>query len=162
DLWYCRGLNSYVYTSPLYGNGVAVQMCGFGGSALAVKLGGTGDITKDRLWLHPANNQRVGSGMIVGAHVYMIDDTGVAHCYELTTGKDLWKEVERLGDLTWGSMVHADGRLYVLMRNGDTVVLKASPKFELVAVNRLGNGEQSNSSLAISNGEIYLRTFRSL
>ncbi len=162
ELWYCRGLNSYVYTSPLFGNGVAVQMCGFGGSALAVKLGGTGDITKDRLWLHPKNNQRVGSGMIMGDHVYMVDDNGVAHCYELTTGNDLWKDAERPWGMTWGSLVCADGRLYVLMRNGDTVVLKADPKFEVLAINSLVQGEQSNSSLAISNGEIFLRTFRSL
>lgn len=162
ELWYCRGLNSFVYTSPLFGNGVAVQMSGYGGSALAVKLGGAGDVTKDRLWLHPTNNQRVGSGMIVGDHVYMIDDNGVPHCYELTTGKDLWKDAERPAGDTWGSMVHADGRLYVLMRSGDTVVLKADPRFELLAVNRLGSGEQSNSSVAISNGEIYIRTFRSL
>jgi outer membrane protein assembly factor BamB len=162
ELWFCRGLNSYVYTSPLFGNGVAVQMCGFSGSALAVKLGGKGDITKDRLWLHPKNNQRVGSGMIVDDHVYMIDDNGVPHCYELSTGNDLWKDAERPGGNTWGSMVHADGRLYVLMRNGDTVVLNTNPKYEILAVNRLGSGEQSNSSLAISNGDIFIRTFRSL
>jgi outer membrane protein assembly factor BamB len=162
ELWCCRGLNSYVYTSPLFADGVAVQMCGFGGSALAVKLGGAGDITRDRLWLHRANNQRVGSGVIVGGHVYVIDENGVAHCYELATGKDLWKEVKRLGDTTWGSLVHADGRLYVLMRSGDTIVLNANPRFEVLAVNRLGAGELSNSSVAISNGEIYIRTFRSL
>ena len=54
-------------------------MSGYGGSALAVKLGGTGDITKDRLWLHPKPaNQRVGSGVIVGEHVYMVDENGAA------------------------------------------------------------------------------------
>ena len=37
-------------------------------------------------------------------------------------------------------MVHADGRLYLLMRNGETVVLAASPKYEVLAVNSLGGG----------------------
>ena len=55
ELWKCQGMNSYVYPSALYGDGVAVGMSGFGGSALAVRLGGTGDITKDRLWLHPTS-----------------------------------------------------------------------------------------------------------
>jgi outer membrane protein assembly factor BamB len=162
ELWFCRGLNSYVYTSPLFADGVAVQMCGFGGSALAVKLGGTADITRDRLWLHRANNQRVGSGLIAAGHIYMIDENGVAHCYELATGKDLWKGVKRLGEMTWGSMVHGDGRLYVLLRSGDTLVLNAQPRFEVLAVNPLGAAEQSNSSPAISDGEIFIRTFRSL
>jgi outer membrane protein assembly factor BamB len=163
ELWKCRGLNSYVYTSPLYADGIAVNMSGFGGSALAVKLGGSGDITSDRLWWHekPAT-QRVGSGVIVGEHVYMVDENAVAHCYELKTGEDRWKDEPRLKGTTWGSMVHADGRLYLLMRNGETVVLAAKPKFEVLATNTLGAGENTNSSVAISDGEIFIRTFRHL
>ena len=59
-------------------------------------------------------------------------------------------------------MVHADGRLYVLMRNGETQVYKARPEFELIGINSLGGGEQTNSSLAISDGEVFIRTFRHL
>src|SRR4051812_21151940 len=140
ELWRCQGLNSYVYTSALYGDGVAVAMCGFGGSALAVKLGGSGDITKDRLWLHPRNTQRVGSGMVVGDHVYMVDENAAAHCYNLKTGEDAWKAETRRGGTTWGSMVHAEGRLYLLMRNGETRVYAADPKYNLLAVNSLGAG----------------------
>ena len=163
ELWACQGLNSYVYTSALYADGVAVGMSGFNGSALAVKLGGTGDITTDRLWLHPKSTQRVGSGVIVGGHVYMVDENGAAHCYDLKTGDDLWKEAPRLkGGRTWGSIVHADGRLYVLMHSGETVVLAANPKHEVLAVNPLDRGEQTNSSPAVSDGAIFLRTFKHL
>jgi outer membrane protein assembly factor BamB len=139
-------------------------MSGFGGSTLAVKLGGQGDITKDRLWLQPKPaTQRVGSGVIVGDHIYMVDENAVVHCYELKSGEDRWKSEDRIkGGMTWGSMVHADGRLYLLMRNGETVVLAANPKHEVLAVNSLGTGQQSNSSLAISNGEIFIRTFKHL
>lgn len=162
ELWVCKGLTKYVYTSPLYGNGVAVSMSGYGGAALAVKLGGADDITKDRLWLHPTNIQRVGSGMIVGDHVYMVDENGVPRCYELTSGDELWKVEKAPAGMTWGSMVHADGKLYVLMRGGETLVFAAGPKYELLAKNSLGKGEQTNSSPSISNGEIFLRTFRHL
>jgi outer membrane protein assembly factor BamB len=163
ELWKCQGLSSFVYTSALYGNGVAVSMSGYGGSALAVKLGGSGDVTKDRLWLHQTNNQRVGSGVIVGGHVYIVNENATPHCYDLQTGEDLWKKAPRIkGGLTWGSIVHADGRLYLLMRNGETVVMAANPKHEVLAVNSLGAGEQTNSSVVISNGRIYLRTFKRL
>jgi outer membrane protein assembly factor BamB len=163
ELWKCQGLNSYVYTSPLYGDGVAVAMSGFGGSAMAVKLGGTGDITQDRLWFHPRPaTQRVGSGVVVGGHVYMIDENAVPHCYELKTGTDLWKDEAKLKGTTWGSIVHADGRLYILMRSGETVVLAAKPKFEVLATNPLGGGENTNSSLAISDGQVFIRTFKHL
>lgn len=162
ELWRCEGLTSYVYTSALYGNGVAVAMSGYGGAGMAVKLGGSGDITKDRLWRHPRNTQRVGSGMIIGDHVYMMEENGVPHCYELKSGEEVWKVEKRPGSTTWGSMVHAEGRLYVLMRNGETLVFAASPKYELLAANTLGPGESTNSTLVISNGELFIRTFKHL
>ena len=57
-------------------------------------------------------------------------------------------------------MVHAGGRLYVMTQNGDTHVFAASPKYELLATNRLG--ECLNSSIAVSNGELFLRTWKHL
>ncbi len=163
EIWQCRGLDSYIYASPLVGGGVAVGMSGYGGSSLAVKLGGKENITADRLWLHPKPaGQRVGSGVILGEHIYMVDENAVPHCYELNTGKDLWKDEPKLrGGTTWGSLVAADGRLYLLMRNGETVVLAAKPKFEVLAVNSLDR-DQTNSSVAVSNGEIFIRTFKNL
>jgi outer membrane protein assembly factor BamB len=164
ELWKCQGLNSYCYASPLYADGVAVGMSGYGGSAIGVKLGGSGDISADRLWLHPKNTQRVGSGLIVGGHVYIVDENSVPRCYDLQTGEEKWKVTKRPGNAgtTWGSMVHADGKLYCMMRNGDTLVFNASPTYELIGVNELTKGEQTNSSPAISNGQIFLRTFEQL
>jgi len=163
ELWHCDGLNKFVYTSPLAGNGIGVAMSGYTGAAFAARLGGTGDITKDRLWLHPVNIQRVGSGLIVGDHLYIVEENGVPHCYELTTGDEVWNVKKRpSAGTTWGSMVHADGRLYVLMRNGSTLVFAANPKYELLATNSLGTGVATNSSLAISNGDIFIRTFQHL
>jgi outer membrane protein assembly factor BamB len=161
ELWKCQGLNSFQYTSPLVSDDVAVQMSGFGGSAIAVKLGGSGDVTKDRLWKHPSNPQRVGSGVIVGDYVYMVDETGPPRCFELKSGEEVWKAKRPTSAVTWGSMVHADGRLYLLMRNGETLVFAAKPKYELLARNALGK-EETNSSLAISDGEVFIRTFAHL
>jgi outer membrane protein assembly factor BamB len=165
-LWSCNGLTKFAYTSPLYGNGVAVAMSGFHGDALAVKLGNTGDITKDRLWqqLEKPDKipQRVGSGMIIGDYVYMVEESGQPRCWELRTGKEVWQAQARPAGITWGSMVHSNGQLYVLMRNAETLVLAASPKYEVLAINSLDKGEQSNSSLAVSNGDVFIRTFKHL
>jgi hypothetical protein len=59
-------------------------------------------------------------------------------------------------------MTLAEGRLYLLLRNGDTLVLAADPKFDLLATNSLGEGESTNSSVAVSNGQVFLRTFKHL
>ena len=99
--------------------------------------------------------------MIVGDHVYIVEESGVPHCYNLETGEEVWKVAKRPGGgTTWGSMVCAENRLYVLMRNAQTLVFAASPKYELLATNSLGKSEQTNSSLAISDGDIFIRTFK--
>jgi len=164
ELWTCQGLNPLVYTSPLYADGMVVAMGGFGGMALAVRAGGNGDVTgTHRLWHHPKTKQRIGSGVIEDGHIYILNDPGVAECYELKTGKLLWEE--RLAgpgadNSSWSSMVLADGRLYAINHSGDTFVLKASPKFELLATNALG--EPANASLAVSDGNIFIRTHKAL
>jgi outer membrane protein assembly factor BamB len=163
ELWKCAGLSALVYSSPLYSNGIAVGMSGFHGHALAVRLGGAGDITKDRLWHHTQGNpQRIGTGVIVGEHLYMLTDGGMPQCFDLKTGRELWKEqiANRPAGGAWGSMVHADGRLYVVDRGGTTLVLAPKPTFEVLATNRLG--EHTDASIAISNGELFIRTYKSL
>jgi hypothetical protein len=101
--------------------------------------------------------------MIVGDHVYLVEENGVPRCFELQTGEEVWKIERRAGvGATWGSMVHAEGRLYVLMRDAETLVFAASPKYEVLSASSLGKGEATNSSLAISNGDIFIRTFEHL
>lgn len=157
ELWSCRGLGKLVYSSPLTSPEAIVAMSGFGGPYLAVKTGGSGDVTEThRLWQDPKQQpQRVGSGVIVGDQIYILNATGIAQCINLKTGQVVWSE--RAGTGAWGSMVHADGRLYVTNQRGETVVLAAKPTFELLATNPLG--ERSQSSPAFSDGEIFIRTY---
>jgi hypothetical protein len=54
----------------------------------------------------------------------------------------------------------ADERLYLLNQAGDTFVVNASPTFELLATNSLG--EMTNSSTVISDGQIFVRTHQHL
>jgi len=156
ELWRCGGLGKLVYTSPLATEDVIVAMGGFGGPALAVRPGGQGDVTAThRLWLHPRAAQRIGSGVIVGDHVYILNATGVAECLEWKTGRQVWNE--RVGAASWGSMIHAAGRLYVTTQQGETVVLAAKPEFEVLARNPVG--ERSQSTPAASDGELFIRTY---
>ena len=58
------------------------------------------------------------------------------------------------------SPVAADGNIYLTARDGVVTVVKAGPKFEEIAVNRLP--DSLYASPAISNGRIYLRGFATL
>jgi hypothetical protein len=77
---------------------------------------------------------------------------------ELATGIDVWKE--RLGSNAWGSLVAVAGRLYVTSLAGETIVLAASPKFELLARSPLD--ERVRASIAVSDGELFIRTYKHL
>jgi outer membrane protein assembly factor BamB len=116
-----------------------------------------------RLWQIPKTKQRIGSGAISGGHIYILNDPGVAECFELSTGKLVWEErlkgAGSKGD-SWSSMVLSEDRLYVVNQAGDSFVLKASPKFEVLATNSIG--ERTLSSLAVSDGAIFIRTYKAL
>ncbi|HZL88611.1 MAG TPA: PQQ-binding-like beta-propeller repeat protein [Pirellulaceae bacterium] len=162
DVWSCQGLKALVYTSPLCAKDVAVAMGGFGGPALAARAG-NGDVTeKNRLWHHPSNPQRIGSGVIVGDHIYMVNENGAMWCLELETGKRLWEErLEQSGGQTWGSLSYADGRLYILTLSGMTYVIEANPsQCKILAENDVG--ERTRSSLAFSDGQVFVRTHQAL
>ncbi len=165
ELWTSSGLNPLVYTSPIYGDGVIVAMGGYGGPALAVRAGGSGDITtSNRLWQHPRSPQRIGSGVVKDGHVYIHGDPGIAVCLDLKTGETLWSQrmpASGGSGQNWSSVMLADGRCYTITQGGDCFVFKAEPKFELVSVNSMG-GERSNSSIVPSNGELFIRTHKAL
>jgi outer membrane protein assembly factor BamB len=164
ELWTCAGLNPLVYTSPIYEGDIVVAMGGFSGSALAVRAGGSGDITASRrLWHHPRTKQRIGSGVIKDGHLYIHNDPGVAECFDVQTGRLVWEQRLTGSGKTgqnWSSVMLAGDHCYTLTQGGDGFVFKASPKFELVAVNPLG--EPSNSSIVPSDGELFIRTHAAL
>jgi outer membrane protein assembly factor BamB len=164
-LWYCDGIRGpkgdLAYSSPVMADDICVSIGGYGGPGLGVKLGGSGDITASRLWRTEQNPQSIGSGVVVDGYFYRPNaGPGTIQCIEPATGKILWTDREA-GSVMWGSMIYAAGRCYVTGQNGATVVFKPNPeKFELLANNQLN--EATNSTPAISDGEIFLRTHKSL
>jgi outer membrane protein assembly factor BamB len=155
-LWSCKGNGRLVYASPLATEEVVVSLSGFSGPSMAVRPGGKGDVTEThRLWRQERSPQRIGSGVLVGDHVYILNHVGTVQCIEWRTGKSLWEE--RVGAGAWGSMVHADGRLYVTNQRGETLVLAAKPQLEVLSRNPLG--ERSQSSPAFSDGDLFIRTY---
>ena len=171
-VWWVDGLacdrSDLCYTSPLVVGDVGVLMGGFGGPSIGFRLGGTGDVTgTNRLWrdfsTSPRPPQRIGTGVVADGRIYMAnaDEPGSIECIDPQTGESLWKERRTSDGPHWGSMMFADGRLYVTGQHGITRVLAPNPEqYELLAENDLG--EQSNSTPAVSGGCIFLRTFEAL
>jgi len=165
-LWSCEGLRfgngDLSYSSPLIAGDVCVSITGFGGPGIGVKLGGSGDVTQSqRVWRTDKNPENIGSGVVVDDRLYLpYKGPNVIACLDPKTGAYLWKE-RATGAPMWGSMVYAAGRIYVTDQRGKTVVLKPNPeKLEILATNDLG--ESSNSTPAVSDGQIFIRTFKGL
>lgn len=161
-----REKSDLCYTSPMIGDGMAVIMGGFKGPAFAFKLGGTGDTTEShRLWRNdgPKNPQRIGSGVVIDGYLYMAnaDGAGSIECLHVESGEPKWVERRTEAGPHWGSIVSADGHLYATGQKGTTTVFKPDPEqFELLRINKLD--ETTNSTPALSDGEIFIRTHEAL
>jgi outer membrane protein assembly factor BamB len=166
ELWLSKGLGGTIYTTPLWGEGALFAMTSGpgGGSAIAVKPGGSGDVTEShRLWKLDRVKSSIGSGVVHEGHAYLIGQDGIATCLDLKDGRTVWEErLKGAGsrNSSWSSMLLADGRIYVPNQSGEVFVLRASPKFEVLATNAVG--EPTNASLAASLGELFLRTDKGL
>jgi outer membrane protein assembly factor BamB/Ca2+-binding EF-hand superfamily protein len=166
QLWVSKGLGSTIYATPLWGENTLVAMSSGmgGGNAIAMKVGGTGDVTESqRVWRLDRVKSGIGSGVIYAGHIYTISQDGVAECLDLKTGARLWEErLKGSGSRngSWSSMLLAGDMIYVPNQSGDVFVLRASPKFELLATNSVN--ESSNASLAPSDNELFLRTDKAL
>jgi outer membrane protein assembly factor BamB len=163
-IWWCKGLGDLVYTSPLIGDGFIVGMSGYGGPAIGMREPGgedTGDLTAThRLWRHEKAPQRIGSGVIAGGHVYIMNDPGTIFCINAKTGEQVWARGEKPGAGTWSSMLLADGKLWITTNAGEMVILKPDPEYEVIAINKLR--EKTLATPAFSDGQIFVRGYQNL
>ena len=164
ELWRCGGLNPLLYTSAMAGEGVVIGAGGYGGSTVAVRPGGVGDVTEQRLWHKLRDKQRIGSGVITKGHLFILNTPGTAQCISLKTGDTVWEQ--RLSGTgsrseSWSSMILVNDLIYVNNQAGDVFILRAAPEFELIATNSISDGVM-NASVAASDGEIFLRTENNL
>ncbi len=164
-LWTCDGVRGekgdLSYSTPLIADNMCVVISGFNGPAFGFEYGGTGNITDQaRRWRFEPGPQNIGSGVLVGKHIYVPDaGPGTLRCIEPGTGKVVWQQ--RLPRPVWGSIVCADDRAYVTCQNGNTVVFEPNPNaYTELAVNPLG--EPSNATPALAEGQIFLRTDQAL
>jgi outer membrane protein assembly factor BamB len=157
QLWQSKGLGAVIYTTPVWSEGIVIAMS-------SDMSGGSGDVSESqRLWCQERVKGAIGSGIIQGAYYYSISSDGIAECRDLKTGDKVWEErLKGPGprNSAWSSMVLIGDRIYVPNQSGDVFVLRASPKFEVLATNSVH--EPTNASLAVANGEVFLRTESSL
>ena len=159
ELWRTKGHGSNAIGTPLAGNGIAYVYAGFPNKKMfAIRLGASGDLTggDDILWQYDKGTAYVPSSILYGPYVYLMTDRGILTCLDAATGRLVYEGGRVPVPATFtASPVAVDGKILLTSEDGDTFVIKAGPKHEVLATNSVG--EPVYASPAISDGMIFIR-----
>ncbi|MCI0660040.1 MAG: PQQ-like beta-propeller repeat protein [Acidobacteria bacterium] len=161
ELWRGKGLNPtrnpvfHAVASPVIFDGIIYAPARVK-PLTAFRTGGLADITNThRLWISNFG-PHVSTPVTDGKYFYSVSDNGVLSCLDAKTGEVIYgRQRLKSGDYS-SSPVLADSKLYLTNEDGLTSVVKAGPKFEVLAENQLDG--YCLSTPAISNSQIFIRT----
>ncbi len=161
QLWTCNtDIGWYMVPSVVAHDGIVYAIGGRSGTAaLAVKTGGTGDVTKThRLWTG-TKGSNVSSPVFHDKHIYFANDSqGIAYCLEAATGKAVYEERLPRAGTVYASSLMADGKVFYVTRDGRTFVVAAKPEYELLATNDLRDGGIFHATPVAADGKLVLRS----
>ncbi len=154
---------SRVVSSPVIAGQLLIGSCGDGSSGkclVAVNPGKTDKSTQpsEVYTIGSSTAPYVPTSLASGGLLFTFHDKGYVSCLRSNTGEQLWRE--KPGGRFYGSPVWVNGKLYCITIEGQVVVIKAAPVYELLAVNPLG--EKSHATPAVAGGRMYLRTYSNL
>jgi outer membrane protein assembly factor BamB len=157
ELWQVRyGEGFSNVPRPVYGDGLVFICTGFQqASLLAVHPDGKGDVTRSKVeWKLDRGVPLTPSPLLVGNELYLVSDNGIATCVDAKTGKEYWRA--RVGGNHSASPVFADGRIYFLSEEGESVVIAPGQQLKHLATNQLDG--RTLASMAVSGGSIFIRS----
>jgi outer membrane protein assembly factor BamB len=164
ELWSCAGNLVEVTPTPAVGHGLLYCCSGRVGPTLAIKPGGSGDVTKTNIaWSVNTGSPFIPSPLVYGDYLYMVNDiVSVGRCYDAKTGKLLWQE--RMGQVSKhgfsSSPIGVDGKVFFTNDSGETYVLQAGSEYKLLHVNKLN--ALTLATPALLDGKWYFRTDKQL
>jgi outer membrane protein assembly factor BamB len=164
-VWEASGQTANMIPTPVVGHGLVFLASGFRGNALqAIKLTAKGDVsgTGAIVWRHDRGTPYVPSTLLSGERLYFLKgNDAMISCFAAPTGKAHYEE-ERLEGLrgVYASPVGANGYVYILGRQGASVVIKDSPELTIVGRNKLD--DRFDASPAIVGNHLYLRGHNNL
>ena len=159
-IWQCSGLTGNVIPAPVVEGDVVYCMSGYKGfSVLALPLSATGDISKSDkiLWSKRRGTPYIPSPILYDGMLYFNQSNqAILTCLDSKTGDTIMQRT-RLPDISriYASPVGADGRIYIMGRNGTTLVLQRSKKLKVLATNKLD--DPIVASPALVRNQLFLR-----
>jgi outer membrane protein assembly factor BamB len=160
ELWRTKGLKSHAIATPVVGHGLVILSSGFPSKVItAVKLGGAGNLddTDKIAWRYNKGTSYVPSPILYGDYIYLMSDGGILTCLNAKTGEVVYEggRVPVATKFYGASPVAFDGKILLTSDDGDTFVIKAGPKHEVLGTNSIG--EPCRTSIAIADGKLFIR-----
>ena len=158
--WYVKGVQKNTVPSPTVTEEWVVVGSSQKGETLAIKRGGTGDVTESHIRWKGNVASSFGSPLVHRDSVYIVNKAGVLSCLNLETGSVFW--TTRIGSSTWASPIAAGDTLYFFGKDGDTTVIQTPPQQRteippIVSINSLAT-ESRVYGVAAINGAFLIRT----
>jgi outer membrane protein assembly factor BamB len=172
ELWRVHDLNGRVkrydptlrfVASPVCTPDLLVIPTAKNGPVVGLKPTARGKIetgSEHEAWRRPSGTPDVPSPLVHDGLVYLVRERGAIQCWDAKTGKDVYESQRLHNNIHRASPVYADGKVFATSRDGVVSVVKAGPKFEMLAQNRLP--DDLAASPVIVDGRIYLRGFKNL
>jgi outer membrane protein assembly factor BamB len=161
ELWRLGGSSKITAPTPVYSGDLIVVASGRRPEApvFVIRAGGNGDITGTSavLWQKQQRGSYMPTPLIYGAHLYVLNNNGVLDCYDLKSGKDVYRHrIEHQGSGFSASPVASDGNIFLPGEDGEVWVVKAGATYQQAAKNDIG--EPIMATPAISKGLLLVRT----
>lgn len=164
ELWHCDGVRGWGIPSPVANSEMVFVSAGYPGKrAMGIKLGATGDLTgtPNLVWSYDKGTAYVTSPILYGEYLYLVSDKGILTCIEAKTGAIKYEGGRVPIPASFSaSAVAFDNKLFLTSEDGDTFVIKAGPKHEVLGTNSLN--EPVLASPAIAAGRIFIRGEKNL
>ncbi len=174
-LWSLRGMSSIIIAMPYAADGLLYVSSGYVGdkimkSLYAIKPGASGDITPPEgqrstefiAWWDPGIAPYNPTTLVHQGKLYVLYDRGLLSCFDAKTGQPFYlkERLPRGCGFTTSPWAMGD-KIFCLDEDGQTSVLRAGDKFELLHTNTLG-GEMCMSTSALAGDRLLIRTDRHL
>jgi outer membrane protein assembly factor BamB len=153
-LWSLRSEGEGVIPSPVGGDGLVFTASGYEGATPAIRAVRLTDKGAELAWEQTRNVPMLPSMLYLKPYLFTLTEKGNVQCLEAATGKVVWQQ--RLNGSFAASPVLADGKIYILSDQGETMVLEAKPESKVLARNPLH--EACQASPAFAGEEVFIRT----
>ncbi|HJM56087.1 MAG TPA: PQQ-binding-like beta-propeller repeat protein [Planctomycetota bacterium] len=169
-LWELGGMSSITIPTPFAAHGMVYVTSGYVGDrrkpVFAIRPGAQGDISLEGAetqnefiaWCQKKAGPYNPSPVLYDGRLYVLYDQGFMACFDALTGEEIYgkQRIAEAASAFTSSLWAYDGKVFCQSEDGDTFVIRAGPKFEILGTNSLG--ELCMATPAIVEDGLIIRT----